>query len=113
MQSPLINTLENRCALTVAHANQLLAYLPFQITALRVDAVDERVGYVLIRHDDGGESEAVMVMNWLCPATVAEAAMRAFIYRHAEAPAHIEDEFAADADEPAPPDPIRGRGRLN
>lgn len=113
MQAGFINTLENRCALTVAHANQLLAYLPFQIASLRVDAVDERVGYVLIRHDDGGESEAVMVMNWLCPSTVAEAAMRAFIYRHAEPPPHIEDDYAIEEEAAPAPDPIKGRGRLN
>lgn len=73
-------TLADRCAATVAIANQLTAYLPFTIVSLSPDAVDERVGVVRIRHDQGWEREAVTAMPFLCPATLAEAAMRAFMY---------------------------------
>lgn len=73
-------TLADRCAVMVAHANVLTQFMPFTIVRLKPDAVDERVGLVLIRHDDGTERESVMMMHWLCPATVAEAATRAWVY---------------------------------
>lgn len=76
-------TLAERCAMVVQAANQLTGYFPFTIVDLTPDQIDERVGFVRIRHDEGWEREAVTAMPMLCPATVAEAAIRAFMYANA------------------------------
>lgn len=73
-------SLADRCAHVVAMANQLTGYLPFTIVALVPDRVDERVGFVRIRHDEGWERESITAMPMLSPQTVAEAAIRAFVY---------------------------------
>lgn len=106
MQAPIqYHTLLDRCATMVAHANALTQFMPFTIIRLQPDSVDERLGYVLIRLDDATQREAVMVMNWLCPATVAEAATRAWVYAAGE----VMGDGTGDDDDPeqpkAPPNP--------
>jgi hypothetical protein len=79
MHGGYVSTLEERIAVTVAHAYQLVAWLPFQITEITTDPVDERIGYVRVRYNDGQEYASILTMVWPTPALIADASLRAFI----------------------------------